>query len=81
MNFKTQRAWQTPDITSQHRMPAHAPLSSWRSETDARKDKSSDAVLSLDGQWRFELFARPDDVPDNWPEDSASCSLITVPGH
>ena len=62
-------------------MPAHAPLSSWRSETDARKDKSSDAVLSLDGQWRFELFARPDDVPDNWPEDSASCSLITVPGH
>ena len=81
MNFKTQRAWQTPDITSQHRMPAHAPLSSWRSETDAKADTISDAVLSLDGQWQFELFARPDDVPDNWPEDSASTSSAIVPGH
>jgi beta-galactosidase len=81
MNFKTQRAWQTPDITSQHRMPAHAPLSSWRSETDAREDNISDAVLSLDGQWQFELFARPDDVPDNWPQGSVSCSSISVPGH
>ena len=81
MNFKTQRAWQTPDITSQHRMPAHAPLSSWRSETDAREDATSAAVLSLDGQWQFELFARPDCVPDNWPEESASCTSITVPGN
>ena len=82
MNFKTQRAWQTPDITSQHRMPAHTPLSSWRSESDAREDTSSAAVLSLDGQWQFELFARPDDVPDNWPEESVSClAKITVPGN
>ena len=81
MNFKTQRAWQTPDITSQHRMPAHTPLSSWRSESDAREDTSSAAVLSLDGQWQFELFARPDDVPDNWPEESLTCTSITVPGN
>ena len=81
MNFKTQRAWQTPEITSQHRMPAHAPLSSWRREADAKADTISEAVLSLDGRWQFELFARPDDVPDNWPEDSTSSSLVTVPGH
>lgn len=81
MDFKTQRAWQTPDITSQHRMPAHAPLSSWRCEAAARADEISPAVLMLDGQWQFELFAQPEDVPDDWPAQQGSVESISVPGH
>ena len=81
MNLKTHRAWQTPEITSQGRMPAHAPLCSWRSEVAARRDETSASCVSLDGQWQFELFSRPEDVPENWPEQTQKLSTIVVPGH
>ena len=81
MDFKTHRAWLTPEITSQGRMPAHTPLSSWRSEGAARDEEASDSLISLDGQWYFELFPRPTDVPDNWPSQTETLGTITVPGH
>ncbi|MBV27922.1 MAG: beta-galactosidase [Gammaproteobacteria bacterium] len=81
MDFKTQLAWQTPEVTSQHRMPAHVPLSSWRSAVAAKHDLPSDSVLSLDGQWQFELFDSPQAVPDQWPKDATSIQTIAVPGH
>ena len=81
MDFKTQRAWQTPEITSLQRMPAHTPLSSWRDEKAARSDEQSESSVSLDGQWQFELFARPEDVPEHWPATASSPATITVPGH
>ena len=85
MNLKMHRAWLTPEITSQGRMPAHTPLCSWRSEGAARRDEISDSCVSLDGQWQFELFSRPEDVPDNWPVQTQACanptSTIAVPGN
>jgi beta-galactosidase len=81
MDFKTQRAWQTPDITSQHRMAAHTPLASWRDETGARQDGDSSSVLPLDGQWQFALFPRVEDVPDSWPGALDGMQAIKVPGN
>jgi beta-galactosidase len=81
MDYKAQQAWQTPDVSGQHRMPSHVPLSSWRSEASAREDAPSEAVLSLDGQWRFQLFASPEAVPDQWPESDAQLSPVVVPGN
>jgi beta-galactosidase len=81
MDYKAQQAWQTPDVSGQHRMPSHVPLSSWRSEASAREDAPSEAVMSLDGQWRFQLFASPQAVPDQWPESDAQLSPVVVPGN
>lgn len=81
INFKTQRAWQTPEITSQHRMAPHTPLYSWRDENSARQDLPSESVLSLDGQWLFALFDRVEEVPDTWPNDLPQMQPIVVPGN
>lgn len=85
MNFKEQKAWQTPEITSQNRLNSHAPLASWRAEQDAKLDRPSDSVFSLNGQWKFKLFASPMDVSDRWyePADAAQTGFgdIEVPGN
>jgi beta-galactosidase len=81
MDFKTQRAWQTPDITSQHRMPVHTPLSSWRDADAAKIDAVSDAILSLDGTWQFALFDSVEAVPNAWPAPLPNMSDMMVPGH
>ena len=81
MDFKTQRAWQTPDITSQHRMAAHTPISSWRDEKVARLDLPSESILSLDGVWQFALFDSVEAVPVVWPQELPESQDLIVPGH
>ena len=81
MDFKTQRAWQTPDITSQHRMAAHTPISSWRDEKAARLDLPSESILSLDGVWQFALFDSVEAVPVVWPQELPESQDLIVPGH
>jgi beta-galactosidase len=46
------RPWADPEINSIGRLPMHVPL-----------PLGDDARRSLDGQWSFELFASPDEVP------------------
>ena len=72
--------WQTPEITSLHRMESHTPLSSYRSFTDAAMGESSASQRSLDGEWLFEWFPSPNDVPNDWLTSEASGDLIRVPG-
>ena len=81
MDYKTQRAWQTPTITSQHRSAAHTPLWSWRSEQDARLDLPSTAVMSLDGLWQFKLFDSVEKVEAAWPAQLEDMQNIDVPGN
>ena len=45
--------WQTQGITAVNRLPAHTPLSSWRSEGEARIGGLSPSRLLLDGEWQF----------------------------
>ena len=85
MDYKNQRAWQTPEITSLNRMPSHTPLSSWRDESQARADLASTSLLSLDGNpresWRFSYFETVEKVPDSWPGAPIEMCDIMVPGH
>jgi beta-galactosidase len=81
MDFKTQKAWQTQEITAQHRLPAHTPLCSWRSEHAAREDSQSESILILDGMWQFALFDSINSVPEVWPNRLPDMVPINVPGH
>ena len=74
--------WQTQAITSVNRLPAHTPLFSWRSETDARAGLPSPSRILLDGDWRFSFFGAPELVPEEWlNEDLPDSTLIRVPGN
>lgn len=79
-DFRSIQFWQTNEITSFNRMPAHTPLCSWRSEDEARLDSLSPSLLSLDGTWQFSLFDSPLDVPETWPNPVPNCAQILVPG-
>ncbi|MGY3858606.1 beta-galactosidase [Aeromonas intestinalis] len=74
--------WQTQAITSVNRLPAHTPLSSWRSEADARAGLPSPSRLLLDGDWQFSFFDAPEQVPSEWIEqDLADATTVQVPGN
>ena len=61
------RLWQTPNVTSLGRLPAHVPLYSWREESDAQANRPTPSRQYLDGEWSFELYESPDAVPAAWP--------------
>ncbi|MFQ2100428.1 beta-galactosidase [Aeromonas sanarellii] len=74
--------WQTQVITSVNRLPTHTPLSSWRSEAEARAGLSSPSRMLLDGEWRFSFFGAPEQVPERWVnEDLPDATAIRVPGN
>ena len=62
----SQRHWENPAVTQLHRLPAHPPFASWRSVDAARDDRPSPSVQSLNGEWQFSYFPRPQAVPDEW---------------
>ena len=78
--LKALRFWQTPEITSLNRIPAHSPLHSYRSLADAVTGDASASRRSLDGDWQFEWFPSPNDVPDDWLTSEATEDCIRVPG-
>ena len=74
--------WQTQGITAVNRLPAHTPLSSWRSEGEARIGGLSPSRLLLDGEWQFSWFEAPERVPEQWlVEDLPDACPIKVPGN
>lgn len=74
--------WQTQAITSVNRLPTHTPLSSWRSEAEARVGLPSPSSMLLDGEWRFSFFGAPEQVPERWVnEDLPDATAIRVPGN
>lgn len=58
------RDWENAQITRINTLPAHTGLSAWTEVEQARSDGASPFVKSLNGTWRFKLFARPEDVPE-----------------
>lgn len=74
--------WQTQAITSVNRLSTHTPLSSWRSEAEARTGLPSPSRMLLDGEWRFSFFGAPEQVPERWVnEDLPDATAIRVPGN
>jgi beta-galactosidase len=76
------RDWENPGVTQWHRLPAHAPMFSWRDEQQARDDAPSVSRQCLNGEWRFNFFHAPEAVPDGWREsDLADAVAMPVPSN
>ncbi|MEM9620513.1 MAG: beta-galactosidase [Pseudomonadota bacterium] len=79
--ISTTRFWQTQQVTALNRLPAHAPLHSWRNAAEARLGLPSNSRQSLNGVWQFRLFASPEEVPHVWPASLQESVSVQVPGH
>ncbi|OON39565.1 beta-D-galactosidase [Izhakiella australiensis] len=76
------RDWENPGVLHINRLASHPPFSSWRDETQARQDTASDRRRSLNGEWRFLWYPRPEVVPEGWQHsESEDSQPITVPGN
>ncbi|NIG77785.1 beta-galactosidase [Klebsiella sp. Ap-873] len=76
------RDWESPGVTQLNSLAAHPPFSSWRSLDDARNDKRSPSRQSLNGEWIFSYFSRPEAVPESWlSEDLPNADAIPVPSN
>lgn len=70
MHTMSPRNWETPEFTSYNRLQAHTPLFSWRDECDARYDRVSSSIMSLDGDWQFALYPSPEHVAADWAKEN-----------
>lgn len=78
----SQRHWENPAVTQLNRLPAHPPFSSWRQSDAARDDRASESIQSLNGEWRFSYFTRPEAVPDEWvAADLPLADCLAVPAN
>ena len=61
----TGKPWETPELTHINRLPARATLIPYPSEKAALADQParSSWFCSLNGEWRFRLFKKPESVP------------------
>ncbi|MEM6392931.1 MAG: glycoside hydrolase family 2 TIM barrel-domain containing protein [Planctomycetota bacterium] len=57
--------WQTPELTHINRLPGRSPLTPFPTLAAAKRRDAERSPwhLSLDGDWRFKLYNRPEDVP------------------
>lgn len=76
------RDWENPSVTQWNRLAAHAPFHSWRNESAAREEASSASRRSLNGEWRFNFYTAPEQVPQAWvDEDCADAVAMPVPSN
>ena len=76
------RDWENPAITHLNQLPAHPPFCSWRTPEEARDDRPSSRLRSLNGRWRFSYFSRPEAVPESWLQgDLPDADAVTVPSN
>jgi len=57
------RDWENQHVTHQNVAEAHAPTSAYHSQEAALKAQPSEYTKSLNGQWDFALFDKPESVP------------------
>jgi beta-galactosidase len=65
VNLSDIRAWELPELTGINRLPARATLFPFPTAAAARSGRHDRSrwVHSLNGDWRFKLYDRPEDVP------------------
>jgi len=83
-SFPFPRCWEIPELTQINRLPArsfHFPFPN--AEKAATRDPAkSKWVRSLDGEWNFDYFERPEAVPGEWiGQVPGETSRIQVPGN
>jgi len=47
------RDWENPGVTQLNRLAAHPPFASWRNSEEARTDRPSQQLRSLNGEWKL----------------------------
>jgi len=80
------KLWETPEISEINRLPMHAARIPFADKYEALQYKleASSLRIPLDGEWDFELFQQPEDVPaDALQKESPGGDRrkITVPGN
>jgi beta-galactosidase len=78
------RTWAHPETISLGRLPARASLIPYPDAASARTRGASPRVLSLNGDWRFRLAARPEAVPEAFVQpdfDDSGWSSLPVPSN
>jgi len=76
------RDWENPVVTSLQRLDTHPPFASWRNEQEARDDRPSPSLQSLNGQWQFSYFTQPEAVPQSWLlQDLPDAAALPVPAN
>ena len=79
------RDWENPLSVQINQVRAHSPLYGYKTVTDALTKTNSQRV-SLNGEWDFQLFSRPEDVPESFiqnqqNDDSTLWQKIPVPSN
>jgi beta-galactosidase len=78
------RDWENQHVTHQHVVEAHAPLHAFHSHESALNNQASEYMHSLNGEWAFQLFDKPEVVPANCVEvdfDDDAWRAIEVPSN
>ena len=78
------RDWENQHVTHQHVAEAHAPLHAYHSHQAALKNQTSTHQQSLNGEWTFQLFDKPENVPASCMSadfDDKDWSTIPVPSN
>ncbi len=78
--------WENPQLTGINQLPGHSNVIPYKGLNDALKGESklSQSYLDLNGQWRFKLYGRPEDVSEDIIGlEQASCNwdYVEVPGN
>jgi len=78
------RTWAHPQTVQLGRLPARASLTPYPDRASALARGPSPLVLSLNGDWRFSLAARPEAIPADFADaafDDAAWASLTVPSN
>lgn len=80
------RSWMSPERTADNRLPSRTPLVCFEDFEQASccEDEESPYYQSLNGEWRFELCARPDDAAPTFARpdyDDSDWAPISVPSN
>ncbi|MBM7038396.1 beta-galactosidase [Vibrio ulleungensis] len=59
------RDWENEQVIAANQYPAHAPLRSYKDAQQAVLKQQSDNYVSLNGDWKFKLFDKPELVPED----------------
>ena len=78
------RDWENQHVVAQSVVNAHAPLHAFHSQSAALKNHNSNYRQSLNGEWAFQLFDKPENVPANCIQtefDDVEWPIIPVPSN
>ncbi len=76
------RDWENHGVTQLNRLAAHPPFASWRNSEEARTNRPSQQLRSLNGEWQFVWFPAPEAVPESWLEcDLPVADTVVVPSN